>query len=208
MRKFAIFIALLLAIIGTGFAQNANRKGFFIEAGVGGMIGENPRTEVLLIDDVLQYRFAAGPALDFGLGGRFRISSHWSYEIKLEYIAPFSNMGNAFTLRALPLGVRYISNELTRNISLYSHINLGYALCAISGHYFDNLQHYNKLNAFESGGDVGNGISLSIGLGVNITTHLYLEGFCNPQCLYQCFGINGDGTIFGGMAGVMIGYRF
>lgn len=58
---------LFMSVIMVGFfasAQNANRKGLFLEAGIGGLIGNTPRTTLSVNNNVVQYECLTGTALN------------------------------------------------------------------------------------------------------------------------------------------------
>lgn len=210
-----------MAILTSGLAvaQNANRHGFFIEAGVGGLVGNTPRTSISVVDNVMYYKCLSGAVADFGLGGRFRIGNQWAYETKAEVQISFTNPINALVGRVLPIGFRFTSVEFWRNYSIYAHLNLGAAITGNSGIIGrENLISNSKYmtiypNTTETDikgyvGMVSYGIAYSTGVGVNITTHLYLEGCFSAQTLFSCFGKNGKGIINYGIVSCVIGYRF
>lgn len=198
IKRSSIIFVLILTCFSNLNGQNANRKGFFIEAGLGKMIGNNVRVNMYVENDLLYDYFASGYAFDIGCGYRFPTSSHWACEIKADLQSPFSYINKAFTIRILPFGVRFVSGELWKNLSIYSHINVGYALCRTDGDY----DYIGELLDYYC-----HGLSGSIGLGINITPRFYIEGFCNPQGLFGAFGKKGHGFLIGGMAGVMVGWR-
>lgn len=232
MKRFFLLTLLAIFMSGIASAQNANRNGFFLELGLGGLVGDTPRSSFSITENVLSYKCLAGAAGDFGLGGRFRMGNHWAYEFKIEAQIPFANPINALVGRVLPIGFRYTSLELWRNYSLYAHFNLGGAITVISGvvgrHNLvfnadneDDLMKENFVNdaqiifsnmpeTYIKGyrGNEGYGISYSGGIGFNITTHLYLEGCMSAQALFSCYGKNGKGVINYGMVSCIIGYRF
>lgn len=212
-------------------AQNANRSGFFLEAGIGGMIGDSPRTSISVTNNVMSYKCISGTVGDFGLGVRLRVANHWAYEIKAEGQFPFKKPLQALVGRFLPVGFRYTSGELWRNYSIYAHVNFGGAITVNNGIIGrDNLKHsstsvidmikddyhgsfvlFPNTPETEIIGYVGNegyGVSYSAGVGVNLTNHLYIEACLNAQTLFNCYGQKGKGSITNGVAGCIIGYKF
>ncbi|MBD5358235.1 MAG: hypothetical protein HDR88_14795 [Bacteroides sp.] len=215
MKKFLIFILLWVTAIGSGMAQNANRSGFFLEAGIGGLVGDNVRTSISTTDNVMSYKCLSGMAGDFGLGYRLRFKRHWAYEVKAEGTIPFQDPIHALIGRFLPIGFRYTSGELWRNYSLYTHFNLGGAISVNGGKIgHDNLSNEtlypnmsdNKIKGYRY--KEGYGAAYSLGVGINITTHFYAEACWDGQVLFDCYGKNGRGTLNGGMVAFVIGYRF
>lgn len=210
MKKILLFV--LVAIISTGIAtaQNANRHGFFLELGIGGLVGNTPRSSILITDNVVKYKCLTGAAADFGFGGRFRIGSHWAYEVKAEALIPFENPIYSFVGRALPVGFRYTSNEIWRNYSLYAHANLGGAIIVNRGIYREwGITFFPNTEEIKLKTDgAGYGIAYSAGLGVNLTTHLYAEACYNGQAMFNCFGKNGMGMNNFGIIAFLVGYRF
>ncbi|MDE7420574.1 MAG: hypothetical protein K2N35_10230 [Muribaculaceae bacterium] len=198
-----------MAILSSGIAmaQNANRHGFFLELGIGGLVGDTPRSSIFTTDNVLKYKYLSGGSADFGLGGRVRFGNHWAYEIKAEAQFPFANPIHSLVGRALPIGFRYTSVEIYRNYSLYTHFNLGGAVTMNRG--LCNSDQLLLPNMNEVSLDyVGFGAAYSLGVGVNITTHLYIEAVFNGQVILESYGKNGKGTNNYGMVGCVAGYRF
>lgn len=198
-------------------AQNANRSGFFIEAGVGGACGNTPRTALLHQDGQVLVKYASGGVFDGYLGGRFRTSNHWAFDIRLGAQAAFSALKPTLTIKAMP-GMRYTSNELFGNVSLYGALvvggafGFGYGLCGSvipeNGEYkLDDLKHRWHLGTDYEQDDLW-GVSYMIAVGLNVTTHFYAGLLWDGQYM---FALN-QGTIFPnpswGMLGVQLGYRF
>lgn len=227
---------MLMSILTIGIvkAQNANRSGFFMELGIGGLVGNTPRSSLSIADNIVYYKCVSGAAVDFGMGARFKTSNHWAYEFKAEGQIPLSNPANALVGRLLPVGFRYTSGELWRNYSIFVHLNIGGAITVCNGMVGrDNL----RMNASEANkisdiilsessaaevlypdtpemkikgyvGLEGYGVAYSAGIGINLTTHLYVEGCFNAQAMFNCFGKNGKETLNYGIAALILGYRF
>ena len=215
MKRFFVLTLLAVLISGIATAQNANRSGFFLEAGIGGLVGNTPRTSIFSTDNVLYYKTLSGAAVVLGFGGRFRIGNHWAYELKIDIQSPLSSPLNNMIGRFLPVSFRYTSTEIYRNYSLYAHMNLGASIVGNRGiiewDSFDNETFYpntpdKELNGFNGG--VGIGPAYSLGIGVNITTHVYVEAFCNGQAIIGAYGKNGNEIINYGLVGILAGYRF
>lgn len=221
MKKILLIIFATIFSIGIVSAQNANRNGFFLELGVGGLVGNTPRSSLLITDNVVKYKCLSGAAADVGFGCRFRFKKHWAYEVKGEAQIPFANPIYSMTVRVLPVGFRYTSIELWRNYSLYAHANLGGSIIVNRGIYrttrysygdytctfFENTDEF-KLKKVQGAGDEGYGIAYSAGIGVNLTPHVYLEACYNGQAIFNSFGKNGIGTNNFGIIAFLVGYRF
>ena len=224
MKKILLILLCVMGMTEIISAQSANRSGFFIEAGIGGIVGDTPLKSWGMKDNVVYGKCVAGPALDVGFGGRFRTGRHWAYQITAEMQMPFSQPIETMTIRAMPVGFRYVSTELWRNYSLYAHLDLGFALVSnrgksVTGHsdkdaeYNDGYQEYGEYQGAFS--HPGWGVAYSAGIGVNLTTHLYLEGFFKGQMLFGAYGVKTVSDTYikghplnGGFAGVLVGYRF
>ena len=221
-----IFLLTLLAFLLSGIAtaQNANRHGFFLEAGIGGMVGSTPRMSIEIVDNVVYNKCVYGTAVDLGLGGRFRIGNHWAYEVKAEGMIPLCDPINAIVGRFLPIGFRFTSGEVWKNYSVYAHANLGAALTGLSG----EISRYNSsystqiVREYENDGiiipdastirlklgDARVGASYSVGLGVNLNQHLYLEGCFDAQVMFNCCRKSADSILHFGAPLCVVGYRF
>lgn len=207
----------MIVILSTGitFAQNANRSGFLLELGVGGIVGSTPRTVIFIKDNQMSYNCLSGGAVNFGLGYRIRIVNNWAYEAKVEAQIPFGNPIQSLVGRALPIGFRYTTNEIWRNYSLFAHANIGGALVInngiLDGYYYDDkvtsTEQEIKINRREGGKD-GFGVAYSVGVGINLTNHFYIEGCFDGQAMFNCYGKNGKGYLNYGIFAFALGYRF
>lgn len=226
MKIKKLLFLMLMAIFSSEFAfgQNANRNGFFLELGAGGFVGCTPRTSIFTKDNVMYFNCLSGAAADFGVGGRFRINNHWAYEVKGEGQFAIGQSIKEVIGRFLPVGFRYTSIELWKNYSLYAHMNIGMAMTGKTGWIYDGNLNYNSyfnwygvlfpnmpsvnIEPATYSMDIRLGLAYSIGVGVNLTTHLYLEGCMNAQAMFNCYGRNGKGLLHYGMVAGIIGYRF
>lgn len=200
MKRLFWFIVLLMANIFTICAQNSNRSGLFIEVGLGGVVGSTPTEREHEENGVIHLEGASGASFQIAIGGRVPIiNRHWAYEGKIEALSSFSNLDVSLVLRCLPLGLRYSSSEIWKNISLYGHFDLGAALSRNNGnHYKEKIQGWM---------DGTGGLAYSLGLGLNLTPRIYLECSWNGQSLFNAKGKTREGTLTGGIMGVTLGYR-
>ncbi len=111
MKKLLAIILLLLAGVTGAIAQNANRRGFFVEAGGVSYWGER--------------RLDATIGVDVSLGYRVRIANHWAYEGRIGFDSPFKEFDLCYDIYFLPVGFRYTSSELVGNQSIYAFADLG-----------------------------------------------------------------------------------
>lgn len=220
MKKLVLLIIVGILNCGITTAQNANRSGFFMELGIGGLVGNTPRTSISVVDNIVFSKCLSGSVVDFGLGARIRMSNHWSYEVKAESQIPLNNPVNALVGRFLPIGFRYTSSELWRNYSWYAHFDLGGAITVnrgVIGLGNINLDDtvigpssteadYMDIKGYV--GLEGYGTAYSLGIGVNLTTHLYIEGAFGGQMIFKGFGKNGLGLLNYGTVSGIVGYRF
>ncbi len=206
---FLIFVLFCMSFVSN--AQNANRKGFFVEAGFGGLVGNSIRSSVKITNNTLQYKCLAGSLVEIGLGGRFRSGNHWAYEFKLGCQTNLSEPVYGMCFRILPVGFRYTSIEIWRNISLFSHFNVGTTIGLNNGkmpRVIPTLFPETPFIDIEESTSCGVGLGYSLGIGANLTNHCYLELCYNAQALFNSIGNKGKGTVNGGLLGVSIGYRF
>lgn len=215
MKKILLLLIMAFTAASATFAQNANRSGFFLEAGIGGTVGSTPRSSFSTTDNVFTFKCRSGMMVDFGLGYRLRFSPHWAYEFKVNAQSNPGNIINDFTGRALPVGFRYTSVEVWRNFSLYCHFNVGGAISASNGQVgwygmdqmTDNMQDV-EIKGFNGDGHEAFGAAYSLGIGVNVTTHFYVEYCWDAQYMFSCYRKNGKGNLHWGMSGIVLGYRF
>ncbi|MDE6301138.1 MAG: hypothetical protein K2M19_05440 [Muribaculaceae bacterium] len=183
-RLIAIVISALIFAVSVT-AQNANRKGFFAEIGVGASVGNMPVHEVVQ-NNVFK---SGGAALNGAVGYRIATSVKCAFDAKL--LVGTTTKGSSTTLVVGPLvGFRYFFYEFAGNKSLFVGGNIGTV-------YNDNF------------GSFGGAYQLLAG--VNITNHLYgalaYDGyiFCHSLDLgnYHFRSSSCWGSI-----GLKIGYRF
>ncbi len=205
MKKLIILLLLITALLPAA-AQNANRKGFFIELGAGALTGKTPRVSISMNDDRAVFaHFAKGMAADFYFGVRFRTGSHWAYEFRAGASAPLDALTVLPVPKAFPIGFRYTSGELFGNMSLYAHCNLGAAMTArgtvelvlVPGDKHDVKYHL-----------ITGGPAISAGIGLNITTHFYAGVTADYQYLFGCYRELKKENILWGNIGLRLGYRF
>ncbi len=232
MKKLLTTLMLLLTGATAAVAQNANRSGVFVEAGVGLFTGQTPRTSVgRTMDDQFVYTVAKGCAIDLSAGYRLRFANHWAYEWRAGLEASPAHFNPFFNPKFFPIGFRYTSTELFRNSSLYAHANLGISFCPFGDpddfgyvegedRWIDKM--YNPLRpgetkCLEANWNYQCGIVYSLGIGLNITNHLYAgltyDAQVNISRYYNAYypGIfhhSGHKSIYWGTIGLRIGYRF
>ena len=128
MRRILLILALVAGIVTSGLAQNANRKGFFIEAQGGVAFGE-----VLVVKpsyssdgdkEVCSLKGGGTATIDFGF--RIPTSRHLAFEIKLGGYANLAEAEHTNQIRLLP-GLRWTSNDFG-SMSAYLSLNTGFGL--------------------------------------------------------------------------------
>lgn len=192
-------------------SQNANRKGFFVEAAFGGIVGKTPQVAFSVENNILKAHTLTGTAASLGLGQRFRISRNFAYELVLEFQAPLSAITSQPTVKLMPISFRYISPELFHNYSLYADVRLG----GVFGFKGDgDLNHITLPDmpkhdiSLHSRCEPTGGMAASLGVGVNVTTHFSAGLAWDMQYLIKQFrGLDRNNCLWG-MLGVKLGYRF
>lgn len=214
MKKILIVLAVIIAGLTSGLtasAQNANRNGFFMEAGIGGLTGNTPRSAVALDGKNLMAYYASGADFNVYLGGRKRIGSNMAFDFRVGLQAPLSGLTTAPAVKGMP-GLRYTSNEIFGNMSIYGFAAVGYAL----GFSYNNLPDQQlpddgtkvSFNAFDDELTAANGVAYQLGVGMNLTTHFYAGFIWDAQYMFNQTRLEYKENIHWGMAGLQIGYRF
>lgn len=181
MKKTLLFMMFAVAAM-CGYAQNANRSGFFLEIGAGAVVGSSPYTDVIenfaVIDgklsEIVKVKHDSGIKFNVGTGYRHAVSDNWAIELKA--------MGVKYSDIAVKLmpGARYTTKELFSNVSMYIAPNVGACL-------------YHDVERF--------GLGYSLALGLNLTESLSVGVVYDGQYIFEVE--SPWGTI-----GVNIGYRF
>lgn len=226
MKKLLLALVAALACLGMQ-AQNANRTGFFIEAAVGGTTGSSPRVALSYDGSTVSQYFASGASFNISFGPRMRTSNHVAFDLRFEVQSPFSYVSSVPVLKFMP-AVRYTSKEIFGNMSIYATVGVGGAIGAGYKSFYsewnwsnDTNSHYGyfnqilnadgekvKLTLGDSDPAVAAGVSYTINVGLNITSHFYAGLMWDAQYMFSQPGKDGKDTCHWGMTGVQIGYRF
>ncbi len=204
----------LCAIVGAQ-AQNANRKGFFVEAAIGGSIGPLPVAGLSIENDKLIAHYAGGAMLNIAFGPRFRTGDHTAFEFRVEAQASTSLIPQSLVLKAMP-GIRVTTGEVFRNMSVYFNANLGGAI-ADSGIVPYSISYITTI--VPSNGEIMHwdlygvrpslGIAYEVSTGLNVTTHLYAGVVWSAQYMFlQIHNALDRESLHQGMAAFRVGYRF
>lgn len=210
MKRLLLLFLVSLAVLLPAMAQNANRSGFFLDAAVGAAFGKTPKVAYSVSKEGdVSILFAHGPAWDFGFGYRLRTSNHFAYEFKVEAQSTFSYIFNAGLLKAFPLSLRYTSNEISRNISLYLTGGLGMCLgprsCVRTNISYNPAIDYKRRAELR---DVTAGIAYTLGFGVNLNTHLSMGLLLDAQFMFINKTRVGKESYNWGISGLNVAYRF
>lgn len=221
MKKLIITLLIVLAAIPAMFAQNANRSGFFMEVAYGGVTGDTPVMGYSVKNGTVYADCVHGSAVNLALGYRRATSRHWAYEFRIEGQTSTDKPDLGFVGKVLPVGFRYTSPEVFRNISLYGHFNIGGAIGAVNQSMAKSFgEYYYSSNTtpiqqntdtkyssmFEDNDSFG--AAYQIGIGVNLSNHLYVEALWDSQVMFATYGKDGESTLHWGMVGARLGFRF
>lgn len=216
MKKLFLALLALMAFVSVS-AQNANRKGFFIEAAVGGTTGSTPRVALALDGTNLYEYYASGASFNIAFGPRIRTSNHVAIDFRFEVQAPLSYVTTVPTVKFMP-AVRYTSKEIFGNMSAYVTLGIGGALgfnYTSFGDYDSSRSNYllndgskHKLSLFDDNPELCAGASYVINLGLNVTTHFYAGLMYDAQLMFSQASKNNRDMSHWGMCGVQLGYRF
>lgn len=204
MKKFLFLltVVLLSMTMNSLKAQNANRNGFFIEGGIGAVMGDRPVTNLSELDDIYEeadgFKFDGGDSFNivdyrkakktYGLGAniafgyRLAFSSHMAFDLKVK-AKDATYRFNQTLLAELGIGLRYISTDFGGNKSMYVNIGSGF------GMFLDNQKI---------------AVPYEVGVGINLSNHFYTG--LNWDAQYSL----ADKWIFGkhyGSLGIQFGFR-
>lgn len=208
LLAIVLFCALCVLSPATLKAQNANRSGFFIEAAVGGTIGETPRVAATFSENHdFSFTYAGGTAWNFAFGQRFRTSSHWAYELKAEVQSTVDHILPAAVGKFYPLGLRYTSPEVWRNFSIYVTGNLGGAIGTAGNELKEWTIYPGETQETKLFDDACGGAAYSFGVGLNITNHFYAGFVCDGQYMFSQYRYK-KSNLNWGMVGFKLGYKF
>lgn len=208
MKRFLLLLLAVCALTAVS-AQNANRKGFFIEAAVGGSIGDTPRTGLSMDGNTLMAHTTGGTVVNLAFGPRFRTGEHTAFDFRVEAQANTARLTQTLVLKAMP-GIRITTGELFGNISLYVSTNIGFAAADAGEPSYDQfIPDDGTVVEWDIFGDGASfGVAYALGVGLNITTHFYAGLLWDAQYMFKQVRINEPESLHYGMAGVRVGYRF
>lgn len=185
---------MMFAVVAMcGYAQNANRSGFFLEIGAGSVVGESSYTdtkeEFSVIDGSLavisKVKRDNGFKFNVGTGYRLAVSNNWAIELKAMGVKY-----NDIAVKLMP-GARYTSKELFSNVSMYIAPNIG--ACLYIGDYHALF-----------------GLGYSLGLGLNLTERISIGAVFEGHYLFDDIwwtDLELESPNWGTI-GINIGYRF
>lgn len=210
MKKFLLIILVAIMGVSSAMSQNANRKGFFLEAAFGGVVGKTPNIGYSVDNYQLYAHTLYGPVFSLTFGPRFRISNHSAYECAIELQAPFNAITTQPTAKLYPISFRFTTSEIFRNFSLYGTVRVGGGIGFEGTGYGYELTVPNMPTEYFKfhSDDVRGGPAVSLGLGANITTHFYLGVTFDMHYIFkQCRGLKYENCLWG-LLGARVGYRF
>lgn len=212
MKKFLLIILVAIMGMSSAMSQNANRKGFFLEAAFGGVVGKTPEIGYSVDNYQLYVHTLSGPAFSLTFGPRFRISNHSAYECAIELQAPLKGTTSQPTAKLYPVSFRFTTSEIFRNISLYGTLRIGGGFGRADIYPNDQIltvpnmpiKYFNKHETTEFSG----GPAISVGSGINLTTHFYLGvTFDMHYFFHQRRSMKYENCLWG-LLGARVGYRF
>lgn len=145
MKKVILLLISIFLATSAISAQNANRKGFFMELQGGLSFGDIVKAEINKESKNYGYEKIAeatylkgGVSGSFDIGYRFRTSNHFALEVKLGLWANFADFRDTWQMRFMP-GLRWTSKEFSGNISSFVSGNIGIGTAPSDGYFGDNV---------------------------------------------------------------------
>ncbi len=207
MKKLIIALLALVAFVGAN-AQNANRGGFFIEAGIGCTTGTSPRTALFMDGTSMMAKFAGGAAFDVQFGFRTKTSNHCAFDLRFGAMAPFNAVSSTPVFKLMP-GIRYTSTEIFGNMSIYATVAAGVGVSFSHDLPEDPVPSDGSELKFGFGdGEACFGASYTIAVGLNITNHFYAGPVWDAQYMIHQTRMEHEQNLHWGMFGIQLGYRF
>lgn len=220
MKKYILVITLLFAVAMAGYSQNANRSGFFLEAGAGFPIGTPPLKGIEWKNNTLMGYYPGGTEINFGFGYRRASSRCFAWEVKAEASTVSSSFRHSLVLAAMP-GIRYTTKELFGNTSLYFGLNVGFAYAPMMSDMWNGIYRDDENDLdLDDGNSLG--AKLLLNVGVNITSSFYaglyfdynvmsdmIQGFSSEDSYnYREYFSPVQSWGSWGAVGLRLGYRF
>lgn len=186
-RIITMAVIALLSIVGA-MAQNANRKGFFIELQGGAAIGDVVtaddyfyKYDISPIKDLTYLKGGFAGSLDFGY--RFRLSNMFAFEAKAGLWANFADFLTTWNVRIMP-GIRWTSKDFAGNMSAFLAYNVGVGFSAVESS--DSYDHMTTSLNYVIPSELGAGINVTpkfyIGLVWNI--NVYIDPWDRAKYIY------------------------
>lgn len=197
MKKLILLFIIGLIAATAVQAQNANRSGFIVEAGVGAAVGDTPCYVESYEGGGWSDARAGGAGLNVGLGYRFAISLPLALEVKAYWSGLTSGMYASMAICFLP-GIRYTTREFYRNLSAYIGLNVGLALG--NDDWTDDSSSWGGAYQLSAGVNLTNNVNVGL-----FFDGLTLSGRYDPFSMdYGKWGV----TKSWGTIGARVGFRF
>ncbi len=134
MKKIVLFFAGIILAISGMTAQNANRKGFFLEVQGGVALGDIVTADIIKhqndtyeTTDITYLKGGFAGSFDFGY--RFRLSNPFAFEIKAGLWSNLADFIDTWNVRLMP-GIRWTSKDFGGNMSSFITYNVGLGIGA------------------------------------------------------------------------------
>lgn len=192
MIKRMFFMVVLAMCVLTSTAQVANRSGVFVEAGVGGLMGntmiDESKSSISNGQEVIKTK--TGVSYDAMVGYRWAFSRNWALDGRVG----FDNPGK-WTMDIMP-GIRYTTDDFIAGKSLFFQANAGISLV------LENLDY--ELGMVSP--------ALQLQAGINITSQLYAGIYYFGHFMHYNWwtldNLGFDRSRIFGTFGIRLGYRF
>ncbi len=191
-KLIAFFLLFLVSMGVQTHAQNANRRGFFVEVQGGAALGDVISfNEPWLGYDGVYLKGGVTGSVDVGY--RLRLSNPWAFDVKLGLWSDFADFEKTWNLRLMP-GLRWTSNDFSGNKSIYLAFNAGFGIGSDADYMC---------------------IPLELSAGINLTPKIYLglSWIYNPRVVNDLWSEEGGKYImlnvhnYNSLA-LRLGYRF
>lgn len=198
--KYILSLFMVFCAFINVMAQNANRSGIFVEAGLGFGMGSLPTIiGAELKDSELKVKKATGFGFDIATGYRYAYNKSSALELKLKYETLVKSVPATSAIKIMPGYKQFVSKALGGS---YFGINAG---VIISSKGSTNRLGYVETAGFLNPMSVG--FAYEVELGKCLTSNQYVGLFWDYQYL-KGNSIKGYEKRDYGMLGLQYGYRF
>lgn len=123
--KRIITLIVMAMVMMTGFAQNANKSGLYLDFGAGYALGNLPVVDIAMEENVIKLDYPNSFGMVIDLGYRYTQWKQSAVEMKLQYLGDFKKISASSVVKIMPGYLHFF--KIGNGRLLYTDVNVGVA---------------------------------------------------------------------------------